>query len=341
MGNALTPKRGKLDRPAICKPSPPTPIPPFLPAAYFAASVASPTEGHCSTFLIWSQAWTLLQAADHRVHVDHLPIDWADVETMRQNIPNNGRRYVTHKLTNVRHGTHLFTCNITWGNDTVREKTLTRIVQVNQSCGGQIILTPAGWCRDWLGMTSAIYSVAGCKPATCPDETYDVRLTVQPGDHTADRRARHNRPYLQVGIDAPIPRHLPHSLTMEIWWPSNGFSGAPTETHEITHTFPAPYGWCHCYLTQPSADPTHLQIWASCLAGTNRPAGNDATLVFTPEHGTIYELENPIPSAEDYRHVANWLNVPAGSPEITVDALFNDGYTTQWQGRAYRPVWSG
>lgn len=341
MGNAYTPKRGKIDRPGICKPSPPDPIPPAVPAAYFAAAVASPAQGYCDDFLVWCQAWTLLQPIGHDVQLTFLPIEWAQLSVIHHTIPNTGRRYAAAKLTNVRDGEHLLTVRLTWGAGTVREQTMTRVVTINQNCPPSIITGLFPWYKDSHGWLTLTWEYFAWKPHATTPEYYDCVITAQPGTW---EQFHYNRP--SSPVVAPLLSYFPavpntYECTARSYWPAGGVFTEPTTEDTAEATVPGQLGYVHAYLTQPDAgDDTHLQIHATAAGGLNPPL-SPVELSLSLPGGSFGWLENPIGCEAGYRIAADWFNAPAGEHDFSIDATFQNGYVASWTGRLYRPVPAG
>jgi hypothetical protein len=336
--NLFSPKRGKLDRPAICKPSPPDPIFPIVPGTRYGSVVVSPYKGYCDDFLLQVRAWSLLAPQDAIVQVTAPNVDWATVTRLGTTVKNNNVARIAFKLTDVKNGIHHLPVTFTWFPLTPRQHSHTEPARVEQVCPSEIDVQLMPWFHDSDGWLTLYWMYGAWKPHAEETEYYDCTLIAYPGGAELVHYNRPSSPQI-----APLLTFFPdtpetYECTARSYWPAGDAFETPTTETVETATVPGQLAFVHGYLTQPSAeDDTHLQFHVQASGALNAPA-TPVELNITVPGGSINWITNPISCQGGYTTAADWFNAPTGEHEFTIDAEFQNGYEKTWTGRLYRPV---
>jgi hypothetical protein len=330
--NVFSPKRGKLDRPAICKPSPPPPILPILPETYYGSVIVSPYVGACDDFLLQARAWSTLAPHDAVVQVTAPAVDWATVERLNTRVINNLVPRIAFKLTEVEDGIHYLPVTFTWYPGQPREHTTTQLVKIEQICRPAVRLEIlATYDPNPGSIDLEFYSFAWAHELPTTDRQ-NRRLSVPALAWSDYRTSQWNAPIPYVAGTIPDPPAGTYDATLDIWWRPNAPPADPDETHTVELTIPDEIGWVCIWTEQPDpGDPTELILHAACR---NKTVGGSVSIPIeitvdagnlTDERATISNLLGSFP-------VANWHNVPDEPTRFTIDAAFATGYNAQWRG---------
>jgi len=335
MSNALSPRRGKLARPAICKPSPPPPMPPFAPEMFWASAIPSPTTGLCAPFLIAARAWSHLAPHDAPVEVTAAPIAWGTLTPLSPILRNDNQRRILYKLTNVTHGNHDLLLSFTWAKGTASEHTYPVTVQIKQNCPPAVLVTIAPRVRNLASTPVVDWLIEAWRPDRPTTDTWQLRLVVAPNGYLVNAGVTYNRPGLVQRGSFPIPYAATYAARLRTWWPSDADPDAIHTDDEVEIDLPAQVGYVHGVWLPYSGDPSDtLRLWGVTYDHTNA-SGSPVILTFDPPTGTWEPFGASVPNLSGYRWIGKWVGTPADHPHIRLDAVWQDSYANHWEG----PFW--
>lgn len=330
--NVFSPKRGKLDRPAICKPSPPPPILPIVPETIYGSAIPSPYVGQCATFLIQCRAWSMLAAHDTTVDVDAAAVDWADVERLNTRLKNDNVPRLTHKLTNVDDGVHLLPVTFKWYPGLPREHTFNAAVKIDQRCQAAVRLEILPTYDPNPGSIDLEFFSFAWAHELATTQRQNRRLSVPDLAWSNYGTSLNNNAIPQTAGTITAPPAGTYDATLDIWWRPNAPPADPDHTHTVEITIPAEIGWvCAWAGERYPGDPTELRLYAVCR---NKTVGGGVSVPIdlSVDQGNLTNVRASLSNLLGSLPVADWHNVPPEPTPFTIDASFPTGYNARWRG---------
>lgn len=338
MSNSLSPKRGKLERPAICSASPPPPIPPAVPESYWGSAWVTPHVGYCSDFMLRCRAWSHLIAADAPVTVTPGPIDWGTIAATGITLHNDNIQRVTHKITNVQDGTHQLPLTFTWASGRPLEHTYHASVQVIQHCLSPVLTAVLAATYDYPWATKLGIWAQTWYPNRPDLPNCDIQIQTDPYGEIQDVIGWPNDPLPIRHAYFTIPYDANATITLKTYWPTFADPSAAETTNRITIQLPAEVGyvWATPYKRNTPAPDT---IWLSGAAyNPTAPLLSDvAVTITTPPAG--FTTTNPnIPNSANAGWLGYFSTPPPNGQTYTIDATFQGGYKATWKSRIPLPL---
>ncbi len=338
MSNSLSPKRGKLERPAICSASPPPPIPPIVPETYWGSAWVTPHVGYCSDFLLRCRAWSHLIAKDAAVNVTPGPIDWGTITPTGIALRNDNIQRVTHKITNVQDGTHQLPLTFTWAAGRPLEHTYHASVTVTQNCPSSVLINLAAAVWYWWSAPRVSLLAQAWWPNRPDLPTFDMQVETQPIDRVLDRPGEENYSGLRWRDWFTIPAEQDYTFTLRTWWPSFADPSRATTENTLTVHLPSQQGYVQA---DPWTRDTPVADTVWLLGNAYEEINGDGvpvSLSVSAPGATWVPLGATIPNAEDSQWLGYFSTPPPNGQKYTIDATWPDGYHASWTSRIVQPV---